>query len=306
MSQPPEPCRVCGARREVLESGAPCSVCGFVYLGSNGRSFDYEHEYDEKSSYNSLAPEAVLDHYRRAPNTGWALRRLKDLQRDGATSLFEFGASQGAFMALARELGFVVKGVELASSSIRYGRDKLGLGAALEQGIWRARRTNEDPVDAVCAFEVLEHSEDPIEFLTMARSWLKPRGTLLVSVPNGLRLSVRVGKREVQDQPPHHLMYWTPESLRRAVERVGMEPAEVATSDLTQSDLLNLVAPRLAARRAVDLGSFRPVGAEASRSGLPGPARLVFPLLTMVGRTVARSLNVVPHLGQRLMVRAIA
>ncbi len=298
-------CRVCDVRLSSDAVPERCDQCGFVFLGAGSSRYDYDAEYDENSDYNSLSPEQVLAHYEVAPNTGWALTQLRRLRdTDGFASLFEFGASQGAFLALAKKDGYRVRGVELASASIRYGHEKLGLTQELERGLWRARRPDEAPVDAVCAFEVLEHSEDPIEFLRMMRSWARPGGALFISVPNGRRLSVRLGRREPQDLPPHHLMYWTAQSLETAVVRVGCSPVEVTTSALTHSDLLHLGAPRLAARRAVDVGGFQPVGSVKSKRGLPGAVKAIFPALVGAGRLVAGAVNKVPELGQRLMIRA--
>ncbi|MDP2270219.1 MAG: class I SAM-dependent methyltransferase [Archangium sp.] len=300
-------CRVCDVRLPSDEPPERCDQCGFVYLGAGASRYDYDAEYDENSDYNALAPEQVLAHYAAAPNTGWALEQLRTLRAtENASSMFEFGASQGAFLALAAKEGYRVHGVELASASIRYGHEKLGLVRELEQGVWRARRDDEAPVDAVCAFEVLEHSEDPIDFLRMMRTWAKPGGRLLISVPNGRRLSVRLGRREAQDFPPHHLMYWTARSLETAAVRVGLTPVEVKTSALTHSDLLHLGAPKLAARRAVDVGGFQPVGSVKSRRGLPSALKLVFPLLVGAGRLVATGVDRVPELGQRLMMMARA
>jgi 2-polyprenyl-3-methyl-5-hydroxy-6-metoxy-1,4-benzoquinol methylase len=300
-------CRVCDVRLPSEALPERCDQCGFVFLGPGDTRYDYDAEYDENADYNALPPEQVLAHYRAAPNTAWALAHLVRLKAtEGHSSLFEFGASQGAFLKLANELGYRVHGVELASASIRYGHERLGLTAELERGVWRARRHDEAPVDAVCAFEVLEHSEDPIEFLRMMRSWARPGGVILVSVPNGRRLSVRLGRREAQDLPPHHLMYWNSRALETAATRVGFAPVETLTSPLTQSDLLHLAAPGLAARRAVDVGGFQPVGTVKVRRGLPSVMKAVFPVLIGIGRGVAGALNRVPELGQRLMLMARA
>ncbi len=298
-------CRVCDVRLPSDEVTERCDQCGFVFLGAGASRYDYDAEYDENSDYNALPPEQILAHYSAAPNTAWALAHLRELRaKENYTSLFEFGASQGAFLSLASREGYRVHGVELASASIRYGHEHLGLTRELERGMWRARREEEAPVDAVCAFEVLEHSEDPINFLMMMRTWARPGGSLLISVPNGRRLSVRLGRREPQDFPPHHLMYWTAHSLETAVTRVGLTPMEVTTSALTHSDLFHLVAPSLAARRAVDVGGFQPVGAVKSRRGLPGALKSIFPVLVVAGRQVAETVNHVPELGQRLMIMA--
>jgi 2-polyprenyl-3-methyl-5-hydroxy-6-metoxy-1,4-benzoquinol methylase len=304
-SHQPKVCRVCAGPLRTSGPQEKCDLCGFEFLGAGDTHYDYDAEYDENSDYNSLPADQVLAHYRAAPNTAWALAHLQQLRRDeGLGTLFEFGASQGAFLKLAAELGYEARGVELASASVAYARDVLQLGEAVERGVWRGRRPEEVPVDVVCAFEVLEHSEDPIGFLQMMRSWTRPGGVVLISVPNGRRLSVRVGKREAQDFPPHHLMYWNTRALSAAATRVGLRVVESRTSDLTQSDLLRLLAPGVAARRAVDSGGFQPVGQSTARVGLPAAVKAVYPLLTSAGRLAARLANRIPELGQRLMLLA--
>lgn len=305
MTPSDEQCRACGAALRTTRERRPCGECGFEFLGVPAGRYDYDEAYDEHSSYNSQPAEVVLAHYRGAPNTGWGLAHLERIRRtERAQTLFEVGASQGAFLALARELGYEVRGVELASASIAYGHAVLGLERELERGVFRAREPGEAPVDVVCAFEVLEHSEDPRGFLAMMRSWVKPGGSVLISVPNARRFAVRIGRREPQDYPPHHLMYWTARSLERAVARAGFTPMEVKTSALTHSDMLSALAPGFAARRAADSGAFRPVGAQAASVGLPGIVKRVYPAIVSTGKLVARGLDQVPELGSRLMIYA--
>lgn len=298
-------CRICGRRLPRGQRPARCRGCGFTWLGDDALVFDYEEAYDETALYNSLPPPRILEHYRRAPNTAWALSHLARLRRlERAGALVEFGSSQGAFLVLAGELGFSVHGIELSGSSVEYGRGRLGLGARLEHGPWRFRRADESPVEVVCAFEVLEHSRDPLELLRMAISWLAPGGRLLLSVPNDRRLAVRLGRREPQDRPPHHLMYWTRRSLCLAVESLGLQVVETRTSPLTHSALLGVAAPGLSRRRAADVGSLRPVGSEPAASGLPGWLVAVYPAFVAAGKVAARGLDLVPELGARLMLMA--
>src|SRR4051812_13724281 len=77
-------CHVCDAPLRRADAPSPCPRCGFTWLTpfATGR-FDYSRGYDEGASYNALPPDAVLEHYRRAPNTAWALERLGGLHRSG-------------------------------------------------------------------------------------------------------------------------------------------------------------------------------------------------------------------------------
>jgi 2-polyprenyl-3-methyl-5-hydroxy-6-metoxy-1,4-benzoquinol methylase len=283
--------------------GHACSVCGFTLFPHSGEKFDYEDVYGEDADYNAKTPDQILEHYRKAPNTAWALDRLAGLYKDKhGARLLEIGASQGAFLVLASELGFDVCGLELSPASVRYGIDSLGLVGRLKEGPWRDRHHDEQLVDVVCAFEVLEHATDPLDFLSMVRSWLRPGGHLLLSVPNARRLRARLGRRESQDHPPHHFTHWTRKALSSMVRRHGFRILETGTSPLTHSDLAGILAPSISRRRAADLDSFRPVGEEAAAAGLSRPLQSVYPVLTAIGRLLANTLNLVPGLGSRLML----
>ena len=300
-----ESCPACGAAPFL--PGRKCSHCGLTLFSSDGHSFDYEKSYGKEADYNAKPPEQILTHYRRASNTAWALQRL-DRIRQGhpQASLLEIGASQGAFLVLARDLGFQIRGFELSPTSVRYGRERLGLGNSLEESSWRTRRNDEPAVDVVCAFEVLEHAANPHEFLSTLHSWFRPGGHLLLSVPNGRRFSVRLRRREPQDFPPHHFSYWTRQALTSFVQRRGFLVLEASTSPLTHSDIAGAITPSLARRRAADLGSFRPVGSEPGAGGLPRTLRAFYPALAAIARTGAGVLDFIPELGSRLMLHGTA
>lgn len=76
--------------------------------------------------------------------------------------------------------------------------------------------------DAVTAFQVLEHVEDPRALLRAARRLCSPSGAVYVSVPHRDR-SGRIGF-EVLDHPPHHLTHWRQSQLERAAEAEGLTP----------------------------------------------------------------------------------
>ena len=302
-------CIVCGVGSDRI-SAQRCRNCGFTYFGGTDEArdeFDYETAYDGDSDYHALAPSAVLRHYSHAPNTSWALDRLATRNSDRPTTLVEFGASQGAFVRLCVDMGIDSIGYELASESLRYGREQLDLGDRIRHGAWRSRHDDERRVDVACAFETLEHLVDPIERLREIATWPVPRGWVILSVPNDRRLAVRLRRRETEDYPPHHLGRWTTRSIAIALRRAGLRPLEISVSPLNRSEILGVVAPGVAARRAAELGSFRPVASQVAdhqSSPVPSIARRAYPAMSAVGAPIAQVMNLIPELGSRLLVLA--
>ena len=90
--------------------------------------------------------------------------------------------------------------------------------------------------DAVCAFQVLEHSAEP---LTVARAMvraLRPGGLFFVGVPNWPSPLVEIPNFPA-NAPPHHLTWWTPAALRTGPGR-GVD-GRTAAAEAAQADPLD-------------------------------------------------------------------
>lgn len=89
------------------------------------------------------------------------------------------------------------------------------------------------PYAAILMSQVLEHALDPVAWLTRCRDLLQPRGVLAVASPNFAGLYRLLGSRDPFLIPPFHLNYFSPASLRLALERAGLHTARIdSISDL--------------------------------------------------------------------------
>jgi SAM-dependent methyltransferase len=117
--------------------------------------------------------------------------------------------------------GIVAEGVEVSGAAVRFARERLGV--RLRQGRFESA-TVAQPVAAVCAFHVLEHVEDPNEFLSAARRALLPGGRLALEVPNIASAAARrLGTGWPHIEPRYHRWHFTPESLTRLVTAHGFQ-----------------------------------------------------------------------------------
>jgi len=144
-------------------------------------------------------------------------------------SLFDVGAGDGEFLALAREAGFAVGGNELHAGAVdlaleRYGVE-LQLGELGDLGL-------EDAYDALTMWCVLAHVEDVDQLLQDSLRALKPGGILFLQTPrwtradrlalsalrvSGGRLAKIVDRRVAE----HHWQLHTEDSMTALLQRHG-------------------------------------------------------------------------------------
>src|SRR3546814_19485724 len=78
------------------------------------------------------------------------------------------------------------------------------------------------PFDLIVGWMVLEHLHQPLDVLQKLRSWVRPDGWIVLSVPDAGGLEVRLcGDRWDALQLPTHLHHFSPENLTRRLTAAG-------------------------------------------------------------------------------------
>lgn len=96
--------------------------------------------------------------------------------------LLDVGFGNGMFLAMARERGWEVSGIETSATNVESAKRKFSLD--LWQGNFETLDKPEESFDAVVLLDVVEHQPDPHRFLNKAHRLLAPGGLLLLAVPN--------------------------------------------------------------------------------------------------------------------------
>jgi SAM-dependent methyltransferase len=130
-------------------------------------------------------------------------------------NLLDIGTFNGFFVKYMREKGYEAYGVDFNEDAIRNGIDNYNLQGYLSID---AKNFEVEKYDCISAFEVIEHLEDPNQFLSDISSLLTKDGLLAISCPNNKMLW-----RVQVDYPPHHLSRFSPVSLRLMLEKHGFE-----------------------------------------------------------------------------------
>jgi 2-polyprenyl-3-methyl-5-hydroxy-6-metoxy-1,4-benzoquinol methylase len=136
-------------------------------------------------------------------------------------SLLDIGCGDGAFLAIARDCGWRVLGVELDPAAAARAARR---GLEVVQGDIGALDGHEGRFDAVTLSHVIEHVHDPLHLLRACHRLLKPGGQLWLETPNidscGHRL---YGSHWRGLEAPRHLVVFNATSLLAALRLSGFE-----------------------------------------------------------------------------------
>jgi 2-polyprenyl-3-methyl-5-hydroxy-6-metoxy-1,4-benzoquinol methylase len=208
-----------------------CRNCDLGFLWSTSASDlekyyarDYRQHVSHKAEPAPTNPEEIFEAYRRYQGD-----RLKIviplLEKD--SSILEIGASAGQFLRNLDWNGVRRCAIEPDPACCEFMKrmdietdDKM-----LAQSRFRVEQFN-----VIAAFQVLEHTEDPIFFLKTIKSMLKPGGKAVIEVPNlhdALRGVWGIPEYQAFYFHSDHRFYFTARSLRAISKLAGFKNPEI-------------------------------------------------------------------------------
>ncbi len=207
-----------------------CKDCLFAFLRErpskealasfyNTNYFQNSETYQDYFNY----AQAIID-LKYCPRLHRLHRYLSDFQ---GKRVLDIGCAAGGTMALLREKGANVLGIEISKSACEIAKDKYKL-EVLNCSLEEADLKN-DTFDIIFLFDVLEHLANPGETLQRLRQILTSGGTLAITVPNFDRF-FEEGQDWIGIQSFwEHLGYFRSEVLQNKLEKMGFEIVDVHT-----------------------------------------------------------------------------
>jgi SAM-dependent methyltransferase len=200
-------------------------------------------------------------------------------KRTAGRRLLDVGCSCGYLIDEALDAGFDAWGVEFSRVAISAASPQ-ARPRIIEGDVNALGDQARDSYDVVTAFDVVEHTLDPIAFLIALRRLLRPDGLLVITTPDTTHfLRPVLRSRWPMLQPFQHTVLFSRSSLRRALEQTGFSGVEIATAHkvLTPDYLVDQIRSYLSlAGRAYD----------ALAQMLPKRARAL-PLRLNIGETLS-------------------
>lgn len=108
------------------------------------------------------------------------LKILKD-----EVKALDIGCGRGEWISLLNENGFNARGIDVNESMVRLASQK-GLNAAVSDALGELKSLDENSIDIITAFQVVEHIkfDDVLELIKEAKRVLAPCGILILETPN--------------------------------------------------------------------------------------------------------------------------
>lgn len=108
------------------------------------------------------------------------LKILKD-----EVKALDIGCGRGEWISLLNENGFNARGIDINESMVKVASQK-GLNAAVSDALGELKSLEENSLDIITAFQVVEHIkfDDVLELIKEAKRVLAPCGILILETPN--------------------------------------------------------------------------------------------------------------------------
>jgi 2-polyprenyl-3-methyl-5-hydroxy-6-metoxy-1,4-benzoquinol methylase len=253
---PTRPCPICEtrwARRIWWEDGyayVRCHTCSAVFADL----LEAEYERARHNAWDEDVPtDEALAFYGAARERVHAEFLNRNPPR-GNGRLLDIGCGLGFFLARAKDRGWDVHGVDTSASWVSLANARLDRQHRVHVGTVGEANLPAESFDLITAWDVIEHTFDPVRFLTGARELMAPQGRLFIRTPNisyGYPVyAVRrwVLRHDVELGPTNHVVYFTAATLTRALLTAGLRPVEWSV----------YVPPQVALRPRVGGTSSRP------------------------------------------------
>jgi len=159
-------------------------------------------------SYGAIADKILmpLSHYKEiisALNNVLASRLGKDIDH-ASIDILDFGCGQGFLLKHLSDSGYVTYGYDI-SDKLR----SISTSNSPNSKIFDSLETIHQKFDVIVLSEVFEHLQDPISVIKRLSALLRKNGILLLTMPNGDRLSLGLHYHKKNHFQPISDIYYT-------------------------------------------------------------------------------------------------
>jgi 2-polyprenyl-3-methyl-5-hydroxy-6-metoxy-1,4-benzoquinol methylase len=214
-----------------------CNVCDHIFLDASFSESQLSNLYSKFYPRSTFDLENYHPHQERHGMLAWLDGAQSSAYRWIPTNckVLDIGCGFGETLGYHKTRGCDVYGVE-ADENVKRVAEKYNYNVHI--GLFDPEKYPSSYFDYVTLDQVLEHVQNPVEVLQGVAQILKPGGMAILSVPNAHGWGARLFRRRwINWHVPYHMQFYSTQSMRLALEKVGLELEQ--TDTVTSSSWLN-------------------------------------------------------------------
>lgn len=203
----------------LMDQLVKCDSCNLVYINPQVRSDIVMSSYTEAvdETFIKQNPLRITTFQRNL----LSLCRRLNIQPTKEKSVLDIGCAGGAFPVAANNAGFSVVGIEPSRWLSEQARNRYGLD--IRTGPLEAQDFGMRKFDLITLWDVIEHLTAPVEVIQKSRELLSDGGLLIVNYPDYDSYACKVFGKRWPFFLSVHLIYFTPDTIRRFLSDQGFE-----------------------------------------------------------------------------------
>ncbi len=214
-----------------------CKLCKLIHCvpipSNNDLNFFYKKKFyqqERKKNYFAIQNKQI---------NWWNrifLERLKKFEDIlGKTgNVLDIGCGPGFFLRFAKKRGWKVSGIDSSLKAVNYAKKKLKLRNITVNDYTELNSTKKNSYDVIYSNGVLEHIDDPLNFIKISHRLLKKKGLLFLSVANDFNffqfLSMKKILRPWWILPPEHINYFRINDIKKIFNKKYFKIKNLTTS----------------------------------------------------------------------------
>jgi len=160
---------------------------------------------------------------------GYHKKFLRTQKFSRGTKVLELGCGTGDVLAELKEMGCEVWGVDIDPVAVNFAKNHFKLNNIYAMSCDEFfKLPNLPKFDLILFFELLEHLDNPLEFIQNVKRLLKEDGTIVMSTPSRRRILANLWQ---SDFPPHHLTRWNEEAISNLFQKINFRISYLAYTD---------------------------------------------------------------------------
>jgi SAM-dependent methyltransferase len=175
-----------------------------------------------KEWYESCAGYVVQNIEKPKLRRGYHKQFLKIYKNfSKGTKVLDLGCGRGEFLAELQKRGYEVWGVDFDRNAIEVAKNHFGLKNVFALSFDEFfQLPNLPKFDIITFFEVIEHLDNPLEFIQSVNKLIKEDGLIVLSTPSRERMLVNAIKA---DFPYHHLSRWNESAISNLFKKINFK-----------------------------------------------------------------------------------